>query len=87
MKETENLDTGIEIRFNSDGNIKSLKSPYDDNEPSNLTIYEVEFNHWAKNRKQPNNMIKVRKIEYDTKHLEKRDNFKQWYAKIRKYGK
>lgn len=43
MKKTESLPTGIEIKFNSDGNIKDLKSPLDDNEPTNFTIKELEF--------------------------------------------
>lgn len=44
MKKTSNLPTGINIKFDSNENIKKLVSPYDNNVPTNGTILESEVN-------------------------------------------
>ena len=42
MKKTAILDTGIEIKYDSNENIKKLVSKHDDNVPTNKTINEVQ---------------------------------------------
>ena len=42
MKKTANLETGIEIKYDSNENIKKLVSKHDNNLPTNKTIDEVQ---------------------------------------------
>ena len=60
MKKTANLETGINIKFDSNENIKKLVSPYDNNVPTNGTILESEVNgiFGSKQKEQINDLFK-----------------------------
>ena len=42
MKKTASIETGIEIKYDSNENIKKLVSKHDNNLPTNKTIDEVQ---------------------------------------------